>query len=375
MPSNHKTLLVTLDFPPLVGGVANYYFNRVKQMPKDEIIVLMNQFANYQLPALPAGRPITSYNFEVIYKSFFTKLFYPHWLPLIWHIYRIVKKEKITRLWVGQILPVGSAVWIVSRILSFGRSASWQTKFRINFFVTCHGNDLLRAKSHPRKFKLAKKILEDAEYIEANTEFTKNILINDFKISAEKIYTIYPFNTLKKEMVNREKVEELRKKYNLDNKKVLITVGRLVKSKAIDLVLQALPLVLEKVPNLIYIIIGDGPHYAELVRISSEFSRINNNIIFVGAVPHNDLPNYYTLANAFILTPRNSDVSVETGFKPVQDTESFGIVYLEAQEFNLPIIASNVGGVGEAVKGYDKINFVNPENVSELATKIIEVLM
>jgi len=67
-----------------------------------------------------------------------TKFFYwadlPRWLPLIWHIYQTAKKEKITELWAGQILPVGAAVWLVSKIL------------HLPYRVTLHGNDLLRAK-------------------------------------------------------------------------------------------------------------------------------------------------------------------------------------------------------------------------------------
>ncbi len=393
MSAKEKTLLVTLDFPPLFGGVANYYFERVKILSKEEIFVLMNQITDYKLQ-------ITNYDFKIYYKSFFTKLLWPHWLPLIWHIYRIVKKEKINKIWVGQVLPVGTAVWGISRLLSFQRSASWRMKSSnffsrrdpstsashcsasvqddkirpLAYFVTCHGNDLLRAKNQPRKFKIAKLILRDAEFVEANTEFTKNILINDFQIPAEKIKIVYPVNTLKKEMVDEKKVSELREKYNLIGKKVLLTVGRLVKSKGIDQVICALPKVLEKIPDLVYLIVGDGPDKERLTQIVGEFAGTgydlslptqNNKIIFIGSVLNEELPNYYALANAFILTPRKNYFG---------DTESFGIVYLEAKEFDLPIVAGNVGGAKEIAKAYNQMHLIDSENIEEVVEKIIAII-
>lgn len=380
MNKRSKILLVTLDFPPLLGGVANYYFNRVKTVNAtgEEIIVLADD-SNFVIPAQVGIPKENSWipdqvgddkKEELIFrKNFFTKFIWPHWLPLIWQIYKIVKKEKINKIWVGQILPVGPAVWLVcwfiNRGIFFRRFTHKQDDLVLDYFVTCHGNDLLRAKNQPRKFKLAKRILKDAEFVEANSEFTKNILINDFEVRVEKIKIVYPVNTLKKEMVDEKKVSELREKYNLIGKKVLLTVGRLVESKGIDLVLQALPKVWQSVPNLIYMVIGEGPNYPELVRISAKFFPINDKIIFVGAVPHSELPNYYAIANAFILTPYKNFFG---------DTESFGIVYLEAKEFGLPIIAGNVGGALEIAKDYKQMYLINSESQEEIIENIIEII-
>lgn len=411
-----KTLLVTLDFPPLLGGVANYYYERVKAMPEDEIVVLMNT-QPFVIPAkagiqvkkkwIPDQVGDDKKEVLIFRKKFFIKYFWPHWLPLVWHVYKIVKKEKINKIWVGQVLPVGTAVWVVSKILNiFNRRdpstsaspcsayAQDDKKRPLSFFVTCHGNDLLRAKKNKRKFKLAQKILKDAEFVEANTEFTKNILVNDFAIPAEKIKIIYPINTLTKAMVDLQKVGELRARYNLANKKVLLTVGRLVESKGIDLVLQALPKVWQSVPDLVYLVVGDGPDKNRLVQIVNKLIKLPplappykggdgeaphfrsnvlvengtggaGGIIFTGAVAHNELSNYYDLTDVFILTPRKNSFG---------DTESFGVVYLEAKEFGLPIIAGNVGGALEIAKNYDQMHLIDSENSNEIIEKIIEII-
>jgi len=367
-----KILLVTMDFPPMIGGIANYYANRVKKMPDSEIVILVNNYFVHKLKRDSSVASLPQNDNQIYYKSFFSRFIWPHWLPLIWQIYKIVRKEKITRLWVGQILPVGTAVWIMCwffnhEILRLAPSGLAQDdkKRPLSFFVTCHGNDLLRAKNNKRKFWLSKKILKYSEFVEVNTEFTKDILIRDFGIANEKIKVVYPECTLRREQIDHKKVQELKEKYNLNGKKVLLTVARLVESKGIGQVIRALPQVWQENLELVYMIIGEGNFSNQLLAISEQVKPEKDKIIFVGAVAHNELPNYYALADVFILTPHQNNNG---------DTESFGIVYLEAMEFGLPVIAGDIGGAREAIGNYEKANFVNSENTNEIAEKIKSVL-
>jgi phosphatidyl-myo-inositol dimannoside synthase len=329
-----KTILVTTDFLPLLGGISQYYHNRVKKISSQEIVVLMNKVKGYE--------DVKS-DCKIYFKKFFVKYFWPHWVLMFWYVWRIIKKEKIDRIWVGQVLPVGTVIYFLSKI------------FKLPYFVTCHGNDLLRAKSHPRKFKLAKRVLNKAEFVEANTEFTKNILIKDYGLDESKVKVVYPECTLSKGMVDDNIVNGLKEKYGLKDKRVLLTVGRLVESKGIDQVIKSLDIVKKEIPDLIYMVIGDGPDKDRLKDLS-------DSVIFVGSVPFEQLSNYYSLANSFVMTPR----------KNIQgDTESFGIVYLEAQEFGLPVIAGDTGGARETS---DSFRFVDSEDIDQIAENIINSL-
>ena len=214
----NKTLLITLDFPPLTGGVAHYYQQRVAKMNPDEIVVLMNKVSG-------AGQ--SNSEVKIHYKKFFCKFIWPHWIPLVWHIIKNARQEKASHLWVGQVLPVGTATIIANKFL------------HLPYTVTCHGNDLLRAKKHPRKFSLTKKILAGAGNVEANTEFTKNILTQDFFVLSDKIKVIRPENTLGKGMASRENMDDFIFENKLSGKKILPSVGRLVESKGFDQVIQA----------------------------------------------------------------------------------------------------------------------------------------
>jgi phosphatidylinositol alpha-1,6-mannosyltransferase len=341
----NKKLLITIDFPPLTGGVANYYRDRIKKMNSDEIVVLTDK--NILRKENKKWNEKKAY-----YKKIFCKIIWPHWLPMVWHIIKISKKEKINELWVGQILPVGGAVKIANFFLG------------LPYTVTCHGNDLLRAKKIKRKFILAKNILQNAKKIEANTKFTKNILIQDYKIQTEKIDIIYPENTLKKEMLDKEKIKELAEKYNLQDKKVLLSVGRLVESKGFDKSLEAFAEAKKEIPNLVYLIIGSGEMKNELNQKIKKMG-LEKSVKLLGEIPHQELPNYYALANVFVMTPRKNRHG---------DTESYGIVYLEALQFGIPVIAGKTGGIEEIIDEEIKGVLVNSENLQEIKNAIIKIL-
>ena len=128
-------------------------------------------------------------------------------------------------------------------------------------------------------------------------------------------------------------------------------------------------------PNLCYLVVGEGDLTENLKLKSKKFL---DKIIFAGAVAHNELPNYYALADAFILTPRKNNVERQ---RAASDTESFGIVYLEAMEFGLPVIAGNTGGAREILQrrnkalprsswNTDDFILVDSENIDEIAEKI-----
>ncbi len=136
---------------------------------------------------------------------------------------------------------------------------------------------------------------------------------------------------------------------------MLLTVGRLVESKGIDQVIKSLDIVKKEIPDLIYMVIGDGPDKDRLKELS-------DSVIFVGSVPSEQLPNYYSLSHSFIMTPRKNIYG---------DTESFGVVYLEAQEFGLPVIAGDTGGARETS---DSFMFVDSEDINQIAENIIKSL-
>jgi phosphatidylinositol alpha-1,6-mannosyltransferase len=335
-----KILIATIDFPPICGGVANYLAGIAENLPQDKVVVLAplaesNEAAGYKI-----------YRKKLISNSFFL---WPKWLPLIYHLFRIARKEKIEAILVGQVLPVGTAALIIKKI------------FNIPYFVSCHGMDILTAQKNLRKKKILNKILKETQGIISNSEFTKNELIK-LGVEENKITIIYPYVPDIKP-VSEELLKSIPKKYDLENKKIVLTVGRLVERKGHDKVIEAFPAVLEKIPNARYVIVGDGQERGNL-EIKARELGLSGQIIFTGAVDDAERDVFYQLSDVFITVSRQIR----------GDVEGFGTVYLEANQYGKPVIAGNSGGAGEAVINGLNGLLINPSNREEIAAAIIKLL-
>ena len=251
-------------------------------------------------------------------------------------------------IWVGQVLPVGTVAYLIKKF------------YRIPYFVSTHGMDIMLPQRTLRKEKLMRKILTAAEFITANSQFTATELAN-LSFPEEKIKIIYPCPkiTPEKYPVSQSRLDQLSKDLSLSNRKVLLTVGRLVERKGHDTVLKLLPQLSKSVPEIVYLVVGDGPYQKKLVKLVSQFS-LQDKVKFIGQVKDEDLSYYYRLADLFVMPTR--DIA--------GDIEGFGIVYLEAASFGLPVVAVASGGSAEAVIDGQTGLLSETGDVSDLIAKI-----
>ncbi|HKU38099.1 MAG TPA: glycosyltransferase family 4 protein [Polyangiales bacterium] len=158
-----------------------------------------------------------------------------------------------------------------------------------------------------------------------------------------------------------EEQPELRRKLAGDGQ-LLLSVARLVPRKGIDNVLQALPAVLARVPNLTYAVIGEGPDLARLTALAAQLG-VSERVRFLQGVP-GDLVEYYNACDLFVMPARE-----EPG-----DVEGFGIVYLEANACEKPVIGARAGGVIDAVADGESGLLVPQNDVPALAAAITSLL-
>ena len=338
-----KSLLITLDFPPNVGGVSVYYKNICENFPKDSIRVLAPNIDYHESFDQHALYKI--YRERMISQSLFL---WPKWLPMLKQAEKIISSEKIEKILVGNILPCGSAAYIIHK------------KTKIPYYVFIHGMDLSTLRG--KKKILAKKILASADKIITNSNFTRHV-VESFGISTDKIITAYPCpNPMAGP--NELDIIKMRNAHNFHDKKILLTVGRLVERKGHDMVLQSLPNIIKKYENLVYVIAGNGPSLENLKSMVRNLG-LEKNVEFITSANNNDISILYELCDIFIMASRRLANN---------DYEGFGIVYLEANSFFKPVIAGKSGGVTEAVQ--DKINglLVDPENQDEISFAILHLL-
>jgi phosphatidylinositol alpha-1,6-mannosyltransferase len=136
--------------------------------------------------------------------------------------------------------------------------------------------------------------------------------------------------------------ESVRKRLGLTNRPVAVCVSRMVPRKGQDTLIKAWPEVKAMVSGAVLLLVGDGPYAPRLKRLARELNlKQNEDIIFTGAVPWNELPGYYDAADVFAMPCRTRRGGL--------DVEGLGIVYLEASATGLPVIGGDSGGAPDAI--------------------------
>jgi len=144
----------------------------------------------------------------------------------------------------------------------------------------------------------------------------------------------------------------IRKKFNLENKKVLISVGRIVGWKGYQLVIKAL----KELKDFHYVLIGNGEYLEELKKLSKQLN-VENRVLFLGAIENKELWKYLNIGDVFI--------------QPSIGHEAFGITIIEAMACNLPVVASKNGGIKDIIKEEGNGYMFEINNIQEMIEKIL----
>ena len=153
-------------------------------------------------------------------------------------------------------------------------------------------------------------------------------------------------------------------------RRVVLTVSRLASAeryKGHDVLLQALVYVRHKVPDVLYLVVGEGD---DRVRLEEQAQQLNlgNSVRFLGEVSDEMLAACYDLCEVFAMPSRTElNGSVPKG-------EGFGIVYLEAMMRGKPVIGPNYGAPTEFIRHGEHGLLVNPEDPEAVAAALVELL-
>lgn len=333
-----KSLLITIDFPPKTGGVANYLSNLSENLPHDKIVVLADKNVGQKLHH--------EIKYQLIKEDLFYKFFWPRWLRTYFEAKKIIQERKIEQIIISHVIPMGYIALML----------------KLPYFVILHGYDITLAKRSVWKRYWLKKILNKSKHIIVNSNFTKNEVLS-IGIKENKITIVNPCPNFVKMQINETERQIIKNELDLHHKRILLSVGRLIPRKGFDKVIEALPQVIKQIPNLIYLIVGNGSDDKRLEKLAEELG-VLKNITIVRDVPDTNLPAYYSLADIFIMPSRIINKS---------DVEGFGIVYLEANLLGKPVIAGKSGGVEDAVIDNQTGLLVDPEDVNGIAIAIIKL--
>ncbi len=151
---------------------------------------------------------------------------------------------------------------------------------------------------------------------------------------------------------------ELKERFIPEGEKPVFFVGRLVREKGVQYLLQALPLIREHIPEARLIVAGTGPHEEELRRLCTSMG-LEDYVHFVGYIDNHTRNQLYHLSSV-------------AAFPSLY--EPFGLVALEAMAAETPAVVGDVGGFREVVRhGVNGLRAL-PGNAEHLAEQIIHLL-
>ena len=252
-------------------------------------------------------------------------------LATLRRIRRIVRADKITTLCIGELVACGWLAGACRQLLG------------LKTVIYVHGEEISTRTEYDKNGQRRRRSLAAADGIVAVSRFTRDILIGGFAVPADKIELISNGVDLAR-FKPHARPQHLVTRYGLHGRPVLITVSRLYARKGIDRVIESLPKVLRQIPDLIYLIVGEGTYRGTLENLVLHHS-LAKHVIFSGAVSSHELTLHYSLGDVFIMANREM---------PDGETEGFGLVFLEANACGLPVIAGRAGGSVDAVT--DQVN-------------------
>jgi len=201
-------------------------------------------------------------------------------------------------------------------------------------YCLIHGKEI----NHPKGSSLNKramKVLNNVEKVVANSEYTKNLAINN-GVNKKKIKIIHPGVNPAKEL-NKKSLDKVESLLKIKTPR-LITVSRFDKRKNHEKVIMALRNLKQIYPDIIYICIGYGDEEENLKKLVEELN-LGSQVMFFKDITDD-------LKNSLIA---KSDIFVMPSIIHKTSVEGFGISYVEAAQYGVPSLGGKDGGASDAI--------------------------
>jgi phosphatidylinositol alpha-1,6-mannosyltransferase len=340
-----KILLVTNDFGPRAGGIETFVIGLLERIKGHEVTVFTSQQGD---TSVYDQQWIEKFGVRVIRDQ--SKILLPSW-RVTRAAKKIVAAKNINVVVFGAAAPLA--------LMSPSLRKSGVKKI----IALTHGHEVWWAKIFP--FRLAiKRIGKNVDHLTYLGEFTRQAISKPLtRKSATEMVKIAPgIDTA--HFIPQPDAMQKRKELGLQDKKIIISVGRLVHRKGQDNLIQAMPAVLKKIPNAHLLLVGEGPYRKHLEKLVLK-SSLEQNVTFAGRIMYDRLPSYLSAADLFAMPSRSRFFGLEV--------EGLGIVYLEASACGIPVVAGNSGGAPDAVLEGVTGLCVDGTNIEQITAAIVEI--
>ena len=340
-----KILCVTNDFGPRAGGIETFIIGLIERLPKGSVIV----YTSAQDKSEPYDQQwLDSFGVEVIRDKARILLPTP---GVAYCVSALIKDRGIKTAFFGAAAPLGLLAPVLRR--------AGVTKI----IALTHGHEVWWSKVWPFTWAM-KSIARNVDHLTYLGEFTRRAISRTINSTAQSaMVKIAP--GIDTDHFTPTDSSELKSELGLSDKKVIVSVGRLVHRKGQDVLIEAMPHLLKEIPDAHLVLIGEGPYRGYLETRVKNLG-IDSKVTFIGRITYVDLPRYICLGEVFVMPSRSRLAGLEV--------EGLGIVYLEASACGLPVIAGNSGGAPDAVVQGVTGLVVNGKDQQAVATSIATLL-
>lgn len=319
------TLLLTENFPPVVGGSARWLWELYRRWPAGGVVVAAGDHVLDD--AFDTNAPMRIHRMPLQFPSWGVTsprnaIRYAHALQ---QVRRLAREHHITDIHCGRCLPEGLLALAMYRLHG------------TPYHCYIHGEELNSMATSRELTWLARRVYRHATSLIVNSENTANLLSQRMGMTHEQVRVVNPgvdtahFTPPTDRTMLRDQLE-------WRGRKVVLTVGRLQRRKGHDRMIESLPAIIRAVPEVLYAIVGTGEESQRLQELARERG-VESHVRFMGSLQDRALLHAYQACDVFTLPNREVN----------GDIEGFGMVLLEAQACGKPVITGHSGGTPETI--------------------------
>lgn len=322
-----RSLLVTFDYPPAIGGIALVLDRFWRLAGHDGCVILAPRGPGDD--AVDRGHPVRTVRFPAPDLGRGAGKLLTFAAAAAW-LARQVARQGPELVVAGQLARAGALAW------------AWHCLTGRPYDLWVYGGETQVGFARTRLLtRCLHRVLRKARTVYSISPFTTAEMVAfgvdpgrivELPMGVDRVYRPAP------------KDPELTARYGLADRLVVLTVARLVERKGVDRMLQALSALRDELPPWHYLVVSDGPFRPVLEGMARDLG-LADRVTFTGFVAAADLPRYYNLCDLFAM-PNREVVDPAAGGVSV---EGFGIVFLEAAACGKPVIAGRSGGAVHAV--------------------------
>jgi phosphatidylinositol alpha-1,6-mannosyltransferase len=348
---NEKTILIpAYDFKPLLGGVANYGHELAVQFSKRARVHVLSR----KLPGMEEFDQRLPYKVSRIRTPQSALLSFPLFARTLRRLIRLQPPD-----------AVFCPMWFPD-----GAACRWALKGTpIPYFVAAHGTEVFEDFTTVRNSvrtvlvrRLKRKVFHDAEKVFPVSQYTRKAVLEEAGGNDNGVITVNNGvnSMIFKKTAGNSNVEA---RYRPRGERILLTVTRLYPYKGVDRMLESLPAISQAVPDVKYLIVGEGPDRQRLEDLTGRLG-LQTQVCFLGRLALSEIVELYNLADLFVMLSREEP----------PDVEGFGLVFLEAAACGLPSVGGRSGGIPDAIDEGKSGWLVDPCNTEEITATIIDLL-